>query len=412
MHAKIELNMNFIKSFHVYAAVFFFYANIPIYLVLVGYSSTPPSFWIGLFAAVILLSLTSKLFARDQVSEITCSKPLLYWAFFFIMINLVSFFFSDPSEIVIKTLERRILSAFVILLFFTALEDDGGLQRKVRWVLLLAVLIAIADNIYDFMNPSLFVPLDNEFANPGRAAGFYLNANQAGAALVLGMILTIELLPKKIRTLYLYIVLIGILLTFSRTALIGWILVTLILLFQNVLNKKQFIAGIAIATFIILLILNQLTEIDLIDKLSEGINLPNITERIDWISNPLTTEDASLDERRVVFKRAWEMFLNHPLIGNGIGSTLTWNEEISTHNTYLYFMADYGVIGLFILPLLLLASIWRASGEARQTALPFLAFVTLFGFFSHNIVEEYYFLISFAIMASMSARSRISNKGV
>ncbi len=96
-------NMKFIKSFHVSAVFFFFYANIPIYLVLVGRTSRPPSFWIGVFAVVLLFSLMPRLLSENDVFTITFSKPLLYWTFFFIMISLVSFLFSSQDEIVIKT---------------------------------------------------------------------------------------------------------------------------------------------------------------------------------------------------------------------------------------------------------------------------------------------------------------------
>ena len=162
--------------------------------------------------------------------------------------------------------------------------------------------------------------------------------------------------------------------------------------------------------FIIFITFSRLTEFIQYEAEGEGINVSNILGRIDWALHPFTYEDASADERKEVIGLSWEMISARPLIGNGIASTVIWNKSVSTHNIYLYYLVDYGVIGLFILPLLLLASIWRAGGEARQTALPFLVFILFFGFFSHNIVEEYYFLISFALMAAMSASSRF-NKG-
>jgi hypothetical protein len=76
-----------------------------------------------------------------------------------------------------------------------------------------------------------------------------VNANQAGAALVLGMIFTVGLLQRKFKYC-MFLILVGILMTFSRTALMGWILITTILLFQNTLSKKHFIVGMGILVFI------------------------------------------------------------------------------------------------------------------------------------------------------------------
>ena len=104
------------------------------------------------------------------------------------------------------------------------------------------------------------------------------------------------------------------------------------------------------------------------------------------------------------------MFLDNPLFGNGIGSTDLWAELVSTHNMYLYLMADYGILGIILYPLLVLVTVWHSHKEVRSIALAFASFALMWGFFSHNIMSEYYSLIAFALMASMSYQSRIDEK--
>jgi|WetSurMetagenome_2_1015567.scaffolds.fasta_scaffold00033_6 O-antigen ligase len=404
------MKISVLKSLFVSLAVIIFYTNIPVYLYAVEYMSISPLFWIGLFTATVIFIFALEFINGGIKCEITGLKPLLYWAFFFITISMLWYIFTNNTDIVDGALRKRFLSVIFLFLFMGMLHNDKKLQTKVRWVLLLAVLIAIANNVYDIVFPFTFVPLDNEFANPGRAAGFYINANQAGAALIIGMIFTIGLLPDKYRTPYVYLVFSGILLTFSRSALLGWFIVILIYLSQGMLKKKHIFAGLFIIVLVVTLSLPFMPDILQPEEGREGINIQNIFERIDWFFDPIGLQDSSSQERKQVYELSWEMFTDHPLIGNGLASTLSWSERASTHNMYLYYLVDHGIIGVFILPLFVLAIVWRASGNARQIAIPFVVFVLFWGFFTHNMLEEYYFLIAFAIMASMTIQSQYENK--
>jgi hypothetical protein len=389
------------KSMFVVGAAFIFYTNVPVYLYALEYCSITPLFWIEILAGLVVLTLTLKYFNGDKACDITIFYPVIIWSFYFLEISVIWSIFSDHSDTVNKALRLRFLGVIFFFLFLLILYDDVKLLRKVRWVVFLSTMIAVANNIYDLLAPFTFVPLDREFANPGRAAGLYINANQAGGALILGMIFTVGLLPKKYRIHYIMVIFIGVLLTFSRAAWLGLFIVTLILVMQDVVSKRQFLTGFGIMALIISLSLPLLPEFILSDVGSNSS--ANVLNRI---NNPLDIQDPSGQQRKQVAALSWGMFLEHPLLGNGIGSTETWSEGISTHNMYLSFMADHGFFGIIILPLFALAVAWGARGKARQTALPFLAFVLFWGVFSHNVIQEYYFLISFALMATMSIQSQ------
>ena len=91
-----------------------------------------------------------------------------------------------------------------------------------------------------------------------------------------------------------------------------------------------------------------------------------------------------------------------PLFGYGVGTTDLWSETLPTHNTYLKLGVDFGVAGLLLLPLLVLATVKDARGAAARLRPAFLVFVLLWGLFDHNVVNTYYFAVAFALMAAMA----------
>jgi hypothetical protein len=402
------------KSFVVVLFSLFFYTGMPAFLFTLKYSSHQPFFWKSIFAVTVLVGLAAKYGGGAKITNLNVLKPVFYWICFFLGISLLWLIFMDQSTDVARTTFLiRLSDSLFLFLYFFVLYDDKDLQTQVRWVLFIAVLIAIFNNIYDIIRPFTFVPFDNEYSNPGRAAGIYMNANEAGVALVLGMIFTAGLFARKFRAPYVFLVFIGVLTTFSRGAILGWFLVSAILSFQNILNWRQMAAGICLSIIALPLMLSALVQYDKkfnqFDGEYGGVNIENVEDRIEWFFNPVGMRDFSVIERENVAELSWQMFTERPLLGNGLGSTVRWNERSSTHNMYLSYLADHGITGALIFPLLMLALVWKARGLARQVALPYVAFVLFWSLFSHNVIEESYFLISFGLMASMTAWSRLED---
>jgi O-antigen ligase len=80
--------------------------------------------------------------------------------------------------------------------------------------------------------------------------------------------------------------------------------------------------------------------------------------------------------------------------------------DVGTHNIYLALLVDHGVIGFLIIPFLLLSILWGLNRKTIDLALPWLMFMVVWGFFSHNVLEERYILIAVALIASMVASNR------
>jgi O-antigen ligase len=389
------------QSFIAASAVALFFTNLPSYLFLEEIVPSPPILWmLGIGIAFLPI-----LFLQDpfKIELSQTSLIVIIWCGVYLFISFVWFFPSSQSDIAWQEVRTRILSVLFLLSMLFILNHERA-QLWARRVMLIAVLIATTFNVYEFFNPFFFVPIGNEFSHFGRSAGFFVNPNESAAAIVLGMIFGIGLLREKYRMAFALFSFLGILATFSRAGLIVWFISIPLLLKTRVITFARLIQG-AVGVVIIILILIPWWDDLILDFEKLGSLYPESVERIEWFSHPSET-DFSTNERRDVLKLGWEMFSERPLFGNGTASTLEWKERSSTHNMYLYYMVDHGIIGLFILPFLVFATTWRAQGQARSIGFSFAVIILLFGFFSHNIIGEYYFLLSFSLMAAMTGTSR------
>lgn len=221
------------------------------------------------------------------------------------------------------------------------------------------------------------------------------------------MIFSVSLLQPIYRLPFVSIIGIGVLLTFSRGAILGWLVTVIIFTITRVLHLNKLLYWVLGVGTIIISLGSQWSE-ELLQNLSLN---QNSLERISWFQNVSTSDsEDSADSRLEVAQLAWQMFTQHPIFGNGIASTLTWNMNISTHNIYLYYMADHGFLGALILPVLVYAVIQDARGETKYIGLAFAAFILLWGLFSHNILEERYILIMFSLMAAMTAAIQLEQR--
>ena len=389
--------------------VLFFYSNLSSYLGILGkITISNPVYWLGLFVGLVIVAFIPPLFARGKLPRVFFANPVFFWLVFYLMILILWFIPATSSLVVDRIFQLRIISLAVMAVFLFAFSQEKYVQIWARRMILISILLAVAFNIWEVFHPSSFTPITFLSATPGRSAGLYINPNGAGAALVLGMILAITLIPQRFRLLFIFYILTGVLLTFSRSMSLGWLIAVVALWQQKVIKFSNF----AILTIVFLLaIYSFLPDILYYIKIHYGIFAEEgIYQLMSWFAHPMFDVDMSEIERKYVANLSWQMFLDKPILGNGIGSTDLWTEQVSTHNMYLYFMADYGILGAFIYPLLALSAVWRSKGDVRKVAIAFLAFTLFWGFFSHNIVDAYFSLIGFSLMAAMSFQSRIDKK--
>lgn len=352
-----------------------------------------PLYWIVLFAGLIApLALPALASGRLEI------RPVIWWCAAFLLITIVWYYLSAQTDRSFQEVQTRILSAIfiVMMLFLFARPED---QRSARIGVAFAVLLSVALNVYELFNPMTFSSI------PGRSSGLYTNVNQSGAALVLGLIIAYSVVPPRLRMLFVLAVAIGVVTTFSRAAMLGWMMVVVYFMARGGFGvahlRRALVFGVVVVAFLVSPFWSNL-EASLQER---GTLTMDVVQRLSFFGG--NAEDDSTTERTGVAKYAWSLFGERPLTGHGTGASRQFEQyEVGTHNIYLSMMVDHGIIGLFIAPAMVLLAIWGARRESIDVVLPFAAFLALWGLFSHNVLEERYILLSVALVASLVASER------
>jgi hypothetical protein len=385
------ITLGWYRSAVVFASTAIFFTNFSDYSQRWGLI---PLFWI-----VVLGGLAAPLAVPALFAERFRLPPLVIWATGFLLITIAWYFPSVQNGLSFQNLQTRILSVLFLGLMLFVLAQPRQ-QHIARVAVAFAVLIAVAFNIYELFNPLTFSDI------PGRASGLYTNVNQSGAALMLGMIIAYGVVPSRLRMPFVALTAVGIIATFSRAAMIGWIVVVLYFALRSGLGVTQIRRIVFLCALVGGFLLSPYWA-NLQATLEErGTLTLDVLERLQFMNDG--TLDASSSERARVAVHAWRLWGQQPFLGYGTGHHRQFEEfTVSTHNAYLAMMVDHGILGLFILPTLVLAALWGARRSQIDLALPFALFVLLWGFFSHNILEERYVLFAVALVGSIVATNRV-----
>ncbi|NJS16371.1 MAG: hypothetical protein HC787_04260 [Nostocaceae cyanobacterium CSU_2_110] len=119
---------------------------------------------------------------------------VILWCCLYLGISALSFLHGVPTEFVTQELETRVLAVLFILVMTLILSGEPIVWKYLRLTLFVAIFITIINNFRELIDPLAF----NGFNITGRPAGFYKDPNKSGAALIMGLIFSIELLPKNL----------------------------------------------------------------------------------------------------------------------------------------------------------------------------------------------------------------------
>ncbi|AFY52860.1 O-Antigen ligase [Rivularia sp. PCC 7116] len=394
MGLKINLIVVY-KCFLAIFAIFLFYSHLDIYLYESGSFPTPLTTLriFFLLSAPIFVSYISHSFKY-------LSKPLIIWCFFYISISVIYLtHFTNWSEIAIQELDTRILSVIYLVTMHLIFSEHSMVQKVAIWAIAVIAIVTTVNNFIELTNPDFFGGVNTT----GRPAGFYLNPNIAGGSLICSMIFCVSIIPRKLRLPFIFIVGIGAFMTFSRGAILSWILMVIFFSYKKIISLKKVFFGIgfigALQIFLgSALLITTLEEMNILND--------NIAGRLVWFQDP-SSRDADDDTSRLdIVEVGWYRFLKSPIIGNGIGTTHSWSAGLSTHNIYLNLIIDHGFLGILIMPLLVYATIKGAYGKVKDISFIFAGFILLWGIFSHNVLDERYMLTTFSLMAAMTMQSQ------
>lgn len=381
------------RKFLVVFAVAIFYTSVCDFTEPYGFNALK---WI-----MVMGALTAPLLLHAVFENAYRLQPLIVWGLGYLMISIIWYFPAVQDDLAYRQLRLRFLSVIFLFLMLFIMNRPAE-QRLARLCIAAGVLFGTALNVYEQFHPMTFSTV------PGRSSGLYSNINQSGAALMLGMIVSQPALPKKLRLPFSLIAAVGIVTTFSRAAILGWIVVMGFWAIRGGLNVGQ-ISRVLVTLALLFAFFTSSYWQGIQTKLEErGALNANVIERLHFFSQG-DTADASAQEREAVAADAMSLFKQKPLLGWGTGAGTGRNLEnyqVGPHNVYLAMMIDHGFLGALLLPLLLLATIWGCRKTLFDVAAPFVLFAALWGFFSHNVFEERYILLTVALVGAMIVSER------
>jgi O-antigen ligase len=249
--------------------------------------------------------------------------------------------------------------------------------------------------VWDFFAPwSFYTGMEGTVV--GRASATFINSNKAGEGLLLAFILGIFALKHSLRPVLLLLIGAGIMCTFSRAAMIGWVLLAIYLGVLRIVPKYT-IALAAVAMGVIFLSPWAMDYLMGRGDISGGVD--NLIFRLDSLRDG-DFSDYAVAERAMVLRAGIDLFLAHPVFGGGAGATAFWIFGISTHNQLVLLAAEYGVLGI-VAWMALFVIIWRGCYYSdRRIQVGAALLFAYFSCFSHNLFDFPYWLLSFALFST------------
>lgn len=365
----------------------------------------------GAFAAlVILLSFTQRGFGAIAFA----GEPIVWCMSIYLFLGLLWRQFSpgDP-EFLAHVWRARVL---VLLLFVSMLVlMNCAKWHWVTWSVAAVAGFDVALYGFDLANPGNLVPPGFPGSNPGRAAGFHINANEAGSALVAAAIVLLARAPARFRGLVLFVLFAGVAATFSRSAIILSILLVLFASRSGLLDRRQL--GVLL-TAVPLLALALVSLYGFMLTLP-GVDIENINGRLLWFATGGSEVDDSASSRIQAAMAALEMFLDAPILGQGFAASLR-DRTMEPHNMYLMVAAEQGVVGLAVYAVFLYLifargrAVLRGPGvdvhrtERGMALVAMAGFIAIQSLFSHNILDQPTFFV--ALSALMTGDDRPSDR--
>jgi putative inorganic carbon (hco3(-)) transporter len=309
---------------------------------------------VGIIVALLGLALRTR--------DLGFPAPV-WWSVAFLVWGLLTSFFAMSPELARETLIERLKSMIIFFAVMNALQTEKQLR-------LYLLLVLGAFMIYPARGALLnYVHGDTLF---GRAIWnkTYANPNDLAALALLTMGAALAIVTRKSERMSVRWgvascavgLLTVVLLTQSRGAFLGLVIGFGPRLLARVMKRPSLVVYVLIAGGIAATLVP-----DTVWHRLAGISKLTSTETV-----AQADPEGSAAERLEVQKTAWRVFVDHPVLGVGLGCYPQANAMYSpvlgyldTHNTYLNLAAELGVPGL-LLWLALVASVLRHVRRCRR----------------------------------------------
>jgi O-antigen ligase len=304
-------------------------------------------------------------------------SALLAWVLLFALMTTAWAIVTPSSPAATEAMRERYRAAG-FLVAFAVFFDDPRARKVGTLAVAAAVVFASCLNVAELFGLVRFVGQEDVRVG-GRAAGLYVNANDAAMAIVFGLAIAISRLPRTWRVPLLVVGAAGVAPTFSR----GAALCLVALIAFTVWRKQIGLWPVALACAAVVLFVT--ANADDVARLLDDLLTADTRARLHFGGGD--------SDRLGLARGAWQMFADSPLVGHGLGA-MTQSQGQHAHNQFLLLAGDYGVLGLLAFPALALALV-----TTHPLAAPFALVLMLAGLFSHNLLEHHDVLLAIALAA-------------
>jgi O-antigen ligase len=244
----------------------------------------------------------------------------------------------EETQILINNSEYVLVTISCVVIFSLCKRFDRIIQ-----VVGLVIAVSAGINLIQYYLPQL-LPVTLSTQVSGRAAGFISNPNDSATYICLPLPLVAFFAPGLMGYMWYAIALAGIAVTFSREGMLLWVAAVVVTeaLKQRERTGLRFTGMILLTVqflFVALVFAYAVSAVGDMDALFPHLD-SNTRARLN-----LTQDD---NDRLYVAEQGFDMFLNAPLFGNGVGFTRPWPEDAGiggTHNMFVQTLAELGLAG-------------------------------------------------------------------
>jgi O-antigen ligase len=339
-------------SWGLWLLVFYVYSGVGLFLPL--NAATPLT---AIVFAAVLLELVRR-------GDNRLDDPAFWYAnAFFLLVALQSMLFARDPALSFRELGgygKMLLVTYLIVQLVRTPDDLRRLAQAVFAGAVATVVLGVAIMMFGV------TPGKGNYIGEGlnliRFAGAHENPNRAAAfmcsALPLGLFAVKYCRHRLLRVAYVVAVLaliVGIFWTFSRSVVVPFSVVLVAVAVRELRGRRSWVSLLALIALGILLTPRYYWE-----RVS-GLREAFASTTIDW----------SVYTRLLALRTAWELFLQHPLTGVGLGNFIVASAykvflRIVVHNSYLEILVGTGVFGLAAFLGILWSGVRHALAGARH----------------------------------------------
>ena len=357
----------------------FFATVFPLWLIKDGFRiQITPSLSMDLSMVFIILvgislfvgTSMGKIKIPNNIKNIPLLRILFVWHAFSLFYG---FLFYGPSPWGIKILISIAFGMFACILMAITIKDIILVKKMVILTLIAsAFLLIILNYRYIFIYKAYF--LGNEiFGN-----NYFTLAHKESGKYQLGLYLAV-FTPMAIsyaahnRKWYNFLIMLififSTLYNMSRGVIISVAFSTLVLSIISSKKKNYRNIIISVPTLFVFLFV--------IFAIKSGVLLLLLNAFFVEFQLLMDFEGASINDRVLFIKAGYQSFINHPLIGIGLGNFRqlyipTYGNHMISHNDYIQVMVEQGIIGLFIFIAFLFSVVFKIYGKLKYISLQFL----------------------------------------